>query len=505
MTQPISTYLLKQTIALVAALAVAFTLAPPRPAAADPSDLGKVIVGGIVAGGLYCAATGNCTVRRGGGGGAGPVDAIGLSGQNAMLVQGGLQNLGFYNGAIDGAIGAGTRASIRAYQAAIGANQTGVLTGQQINDLAALSPSYFSFPADSPQLFAADLAHDLDREGVRQLQAALNQQGYAAGAVDGAFGAQTRNAIAAYKASNGLPGQPLASRRMLARLRGWAPPEPLGKQIVYARQGIAPVQGTALPAAQAVPPVSPVQPAAPQQQAAATPTPIPLPATTGVATVLNAAVPAGEASYDILGVKLGMSEAQVKGTLMAGLGGELMFDNADGTQIGGGAGVSRGFLTVQPNWPEAPAEQVMALFDDARPELGAVAVFRMIRMPEGVDEAVFEAQVLPDIVANYGTGDKRPGEAVWIGSAAARNAGDVAGCGAPRLSVDTGVANALDAMWRSGGGPRLDGGLDAITTDCGQVLSVDYAGSVIRIGLWDSAAFAGSATDTAAAAPKIKF
>jgi len=504
MTSRFSENPLKHLLALLAAVAVALTLTPPRAARAD---VGDAIAVGIIGAAIYCGTTRNCTTtgRRtttGGGGGGGPVDAIALSGQNAMLVQGGLQNLGYYNGAIDGAIGGGTRNSIRAYQAAIGANQTGVLTGAQINDLVALSPTYFSYPADNPQLFAADLASDLDREGVRQLQAALNQQGYAAGSVDGAFGGMTRNAIAAYKAANGLPGEPVATRRLLARLMGWAPPEPAGKQIVNARRGIAPAA------------VVPAQPAAaaPAQQIAVpiapAPAPMPIPSAPSAGTVMNAAVPAGALTFDILGVEPGMSEAQVKGTLMAGLGGELMFDQAEAATFGAGRGVTHGFLTVQPSWPEAPAEQVLALFDETRPELGAVAIFRMIRMPDAVDAAAFEASVLPDIIANYGRDGMVAGETRWIGNAAARNAGAAAACGDPRLSVDTGVAHALDALWRSGGGPRLDGGLDAISADCGQVLSVDYAGSVVRIGLWNSAAFAGGAagaTSATAEAPKIKF
>ena len=186
-----------------------------------------------------------------------------------------------------------------------------------------------------------------------------------------------------------------------------------------------------------------------------------------------------------------MSEAQVKGTLMAGLGGELMFDTAEAAGFGAGRrGRRTGSSPCSPSWPEAPAEQVLALFDEARPELGALAIFRMIRMPDAVDQATFEASVLPDIVANYGDAGLVAGETRWIGSAAARGGSNIAACGDPRLSVDTGVANALDALWRSGGGPRLDGGLDQVTADCGQVLSVDYAGSVIRIGLWNSGALA---------------
>ena len=509
MTHRFSLKPLKHALALLAVVAVALTFAPPRAAKADP---GEAVAAGIIGLAVYCGVTGKCTSggrSSGGGRGGGPVDAIGLSGQNAMLVQGGLQNLGYYNGAIDGAIGGGTRTSIRAYQAAIGANQTGVLTGQQINDLVALSPSYFSYPADNPQLFGADLANDLDRAGVRQVQAALNQQGYGAGTVDGSFGGMTRNAIAAYKAANGLPGQPVATRRLLARLMGWAPPEPAGKQIVNARRGIAPA---AAPVQQVAVPIAPAPTLAP----ALAPAPAPIPLAPSAGTVMNAAAPlpqgevtaaapSDDLTFDILGVELGMSEAQVKGTLMAGLGGELMFDTAEAVDFGAGGASTHGFLTVQPSWPEAPAEQVLALFDEARPELGAVAVFRMIRMPESVDQATFEAGVLPDIVANYGSEGLRAGEARWIGGAAARGGSNVAACGDPRLSVDTGVANALDALWRSGGGPRLDGGLDQVTADCGQVLSVDYAGSVVRIGLWNSGALAGASMGAGAATPKIKF
>lgn len=480
-------------VALLAALAVAFTFSAPRPAEADP---GEAIAAGIIGLAIYCGATGKCTNgnRSGGGGGGGPADAIALSGQNAMLVQAGLQNLGFYTGALDGAIGQGTRNSIRAYQAAIGANQTGVLTGQQINDLVALSPSYFTYPADDAYLFNADLANDLDRDGVRQVQAALNQRGFAAGSVDGAFGGQTRNAIAAYKAANGLGGAPVASRRLLAHLMGWAAPEPAGKTIVMARRGIAPAAAAApIPATPTI--------GALQNSAAVAPAMVPAPQVMTPAAAPVAA-PAGDLDFDILGVELGMSEAQVKGTLMAQLGGELMFDSADAASIGAGAGVSRGFLTAQPGWPAATSEQVMALFDEARPELGAVAVFRMIRMPDGIDEAAFETQVLPDIMANYGDAGKVAGEARWIGRAAARG-GNPAACGDPKLAVDTGVANALEGLWRAGGGPRFETGLGEIGADCGQVLSVTYAGSVIRIGLWDSGAL-GTASP-AAAAPKIKF
>ncbi len=499
---------LKHVIALVAAVALAFTLSTPRAARADP---GEAIAAGIIGLAIICGVSGQCTKNKRTTARGGYGDAIGLSGQTAMWVQGGLQNLGFYTGAIDGAIGNGTRNSIRAYQAAIGTNQTGALTGQQINDLVALSPGFFSYPAGDPYLFNADLANDLDRDGIRQLQDALNRQGYPAGAVDGALGNQTRTAIISYKAANGLPGQPVASRRLLARLMGWAAPEPAGKHIVNARAGIAPAPAPlpVAPPSAVIPQAGIVGPQAvapmPQANLVVPQPPAPAPALSLDSLTASAtAVPAGDLTFDILGVELGMSEAQVKGTLMAQLGGSLMFDSTDAAAMGAGGAATKAFLTVQPEWPQAPAEQVVVLFDEARPELGAVAIFRMIRMPEGIDQTTFETQVLPDIVANYGDAGLQAGSARWIGSAAARGASNPAACGDPRLSVDTGVATALDALWRSGGGPRLDGGLGSVVADCGQVLSVDYAGAVIRIGLWDTAALANLST-AGTSAPKIKF
>ncbi|PIE06621.1 MAG: hypothetical protein CSA74_11370 [Rhodobacterales bacterium] len=469
---------LKYSLSLVSAGALALGLAPATPARAD---LGEVVAIGIIGTAVYCGVSGKCTSKpqaRAGGGGGSYGDAIPLSGQNAMLVQGGLKSFGFYTGAIDGAIGSGTRNAIRAYQDAIGAPRTGVLTGQQINDLVALSPGYVTLAADDPAMFISELANDLDRNGVRQLQAALNQQGYPAGSVDGAFGNQTRTAIASYKAANGLPGKPLATRRLLAWVMGWVAPEPAGAHLVAARRGVTP-------------------PAPAPQPAVMVPAPAPQP-------VPPAVIP-DALSFDILGVRLGMSEADVKNALTVALGETVMFDRAGVSSIGAVDGVTHGLLTVQFDWPHPPAEQVMVLFDEARPDAGALAVFRLVRMPDELGQAGYETQMLPDILANYGAAGKVAGRTMWVGKAAARG-GDVAACGAPQISVDTGVTDALAGLWRSGGGPKLDGGFGSVSADCGQVLSVDFAGNVVRFGLWDSAAFAGGgAAAPAVQAPKIKF
>lgn len=478
---------LKHLVTLFAAVALAFGVATPRAAKADP---GEAIAAGIIGLALYCGATGKCnnTGSRGGGS-RGPADAVALTQTEKMWVQGGLQTLGFYTGAIDGSIGGGTRAAIRVYQGAIGEAQTGVMTGKQINDLAALSPGFVHLDPNDRSLFNADLAGDLSRDEVRALQTALNAKGFAAGVVDGAPGGQTRNAITAYKAAHGLPGKPVPSRRLLAHLNGWAPPQPAGAHLIAGRANTAPaapmntVANTGIATA-----------AAPASAAGATVIAQP-PATQAPAAPAVAPV-ATDLTFDILGVSPGMSEAEVKGTLMAQLGADVLFDTAGAAAFGGSGAATHALQAVQPGWPVPPAEQVVALFDEARPEAGALAVFRLIRMPEGVTQEVFETQVLPDIVANYGSAGK-VGPASWIAEAGA----DPARCGDLRVGGIADAGSAETALWSAAGGVSFaPGAFAGVAADCGQVLRVGYEDAVIRIGLWDTGALAGVVP-----APKIKF
>lgn len=470
--------ILKPFFAAVLALTFALGVSTPHRAAAQDGIAGAVALG-IVGTAVYCAANphkcgGGRTATTSGNRTVGAVDAIALNRTQAMWVQGGLRNLGFYTGVIDGAIGAGTRASIRQYQAAIGANATGRLTGQQINDLVALSPDFISYGDDAPYLFNADLANDLARDQVRQLQAELNRRGFNAGPVDGAFGGMTRNAIASYKASQGLPGGPVASRRLLAHMLGAPAPVPAGAHLVAWRpsgtSGSSVDSGGANTAENAM-----------QPQADA-----PAPAASSN----------GDLVFDLLGVKLGMKPDAVMDGLAQEFGANLVTDQADAAGFGGTQTLDTGYLGQQPDWPADATEQVVALFDSARPNLGAVAAFRTIRMPASVDQAMFDAQVMPEILAKYGA-DAQFGD-VWIGGADARtaareDAGVLAQCGQLRLA-DIGTGS-----WAEGTGPLLDtASLGSVARDCGQVLSVTFENSVIQIGLWDSAALSG-------AAPKIKF
>jgi peptidoglycan hydrolase-like protein with peptidoglycan-binding domain len=454
----------KSSMAVLSALTLAFGLSVPRAAQADLGDaIGVAIVGGAVICLTNPQLCGGNNGRQ-----AGPSDAAGLSRSQAMWVQSGLQNLGFYTGAIDGALGAGSRAAIRQYQASIGEPATGAMTGTQLNDLVRLSAEFYNRPEGDPYLFNADLAQDLSRAEVQQLQSALNQRGYAAGVVDGAAGGRTRQAIAAYKAANGLPGTPLATRRLLAHITGQPAPIPAGIQFSTfegAEEGM-------------------VEPAKP------------MPMTDEISTTMGAT----DLSYDINGASLGMSEAQVAEALSAAMGRGLQVEHGDAASFGGTDVLSRGSLTAQSGWPTPPAEEVLALYDSARPDLGLVAVFRVVELPAAVDQAVFDAQILPDIITKYGA-DTMLGDGLWIGSAAARdeisaNPAKLAECGA------LGVKPASDvAMWSAGGGLQLDApSLDSVKADCGEVLSVRYDDAAIYIGLWNS----GLMSQTVVA-PKISF
>lgn len=479
--------LFKSLSVLMLAAVVSLGVSNPRPAAAGPSDVvGGAIALGIIGTAAYCATHpdkcgAQASTRNGGTPRAG--DAIGLNRSQAMMIQGGLQNLGFYNGAIDGAIGAGTRASIRQYQAAIGANVTGLLTAQQINDLVALSPGFVSYGDDPVYMMRADLANDLSRDEVRQLQAQLNAMGYAAGPVDGAFGGMTRRAIASYKANEGLPGGPLATRRLLAYMMGWPAPTPAGAQFAS-----MPLAGGGTTSSMS----SSSGMSAGGDMGGAT--------ETGMAMDAEEE-PAGDLTFDLVGVTLGMSEDEIMSGLQTQLGADITRDSANMPgDFGGSERLDTASLYTQPNWPGAASEQVIALFDSARPELGALAEIRLIHMPENVDEVVFEEQILPEIIAKYGEEAQFGNGRMWVGDADAREAAradatKLASCGS--LKVDM----VGDGTWSSGNGPRLDtASLDTVTKDCGQVLRVSYVDNVIRIALWDSSVLSNART-----APKIKF
>lgn len=455
---------------MISVLAIA-GLAPTR-AEADNRTLGRIVGTAIVGTAVYCATHPNACGAAGGARGGYAGDAIALDSAQAMLVQSGLAATGFYNGPIDGAIGPGTRAAIAEYQAAVGDPATGFLTGAEINDLVAVSDDFWPQLNEPVYMLGADLANDLGRDDMRELQSRLNELGYGAGAPDGAFGANTRRAIAAYKAEQRLPGPPVATRRLLAYMRGEAPAAP------------ASVAFTGMP-----------EKAAPAPQQAQT-----------QAAPAVAKPPVADLHFDLVGLSLGMAEDAAHAALAANYGADFPYERAGAESFGGNDKLTTATLAVQPTWPAAGSEEMLMLFDDARPELGMIAAFRLVRMPEGLDRAAFEAKVLPRIISKYGKDAMFGNGAMWIGGGAAReaaraDASQLLQCGDLRVASIASASDAKAALWSAGGGVKLDpASLDSVSADCGDVLSVLFEGGVLRIGLWNSAALSNEV-----AVPEIQF
>jgi membrane-bound lytic murein transglycosylase B len=95
-----------------------------------------------------------------------------------------LGQLGYESGTPDGLFGSGTRRAVRGYQAAHGETPDGFPTIELLNKVRAQ---------------AGVRPTPLDAAGIRELQRALNRQGFSVGRADGRIGARTRAAIRAFQ------------------------------------------------------------------------------------------------------------------------------------------------------------------------------------------------------------------------------------------------------------------------------------------------------------------
>lgn len=482
---------------LVSGAVAASGIAVPSMARAD-GELAKAIIAGII----FCGATGACdkkTKRTGGKSKnyrAGPVDAGSMDQSERMLIQQALARLGYYSGTIDGSFGAGTRASIRAYQTAIGAPVTGVLTGSEVNALMAASPKYAAYGPGDPMLFEADLAVDLTNEEIKAVQAKLNALGFDAGPVDGDMGGRTRAAIAAYKAAKLLPGDPIPTRRLLAHLGGGTPPAVLA----------AGAAGAAVPLA-----------AADDYQKAGAVAPVEVAAAeTDEAPVTPIVSPASVLNFELVGLRIGMTDADIQDIVADYLDTEIVTKSGVAADFGGDELLSMGQMLTQASWPAPPAEQIVAFYDEAVPELGALAIFRSVLLPPSVTHEVFETELLAQMIDTYGREGLVEGALVWIGDASAReaarmSASALAGCGGMKLAGIDSMTAGADVGWSTGTGTTLDPALlGSVISKCGDVLIVTFEPGLLSFGLWNSdliverrAAMAGG--DAAAVVPALKF
>ncbi len=480
--------------ALAVAIALAFPTVTPAPARAGSDDLVKalLVIGAICMVSGACAGSSKPAARRATRA-APPTyrghrqasDIAALNRSQRRLVQEGLASAGFYSGAIDGAFGRGTRRSIRAYQASVGAAVTGVLTGTQINALAALSPAYASLPPDNPMLFGAVLVRDTDHRELRRIQARLNALGHDAGAVDGAMGRRTRAAIAAFMADRGLPGAPLASQRLLAWLN--AAPDRAGDRRLVLLDGDADVQPLAGARARTLAPETPA----------------------------SVGKPVETLQFDVLGMRPGMSRRAIESMAAERLEGDIHIATGTAAQFGGAGALTLALAISEDAWPAPGSQQITALFDAGAPGDGAVAVFRTVIMPADVSAADFIRETVPALIDAYGRDGLVDGALTWVGDGPARvrardDAGALAACGALRL-VDLPLTTPGDRVgWEDGTAPRLEtASIGSVTAACGDVLKVGFDGAVIRFSLWDAdrlvAPSGAPETPKVAKLPKIEF
>ncbi|MEM7519857.1 MAG: peptidoglycan-binding domain-containing protein [Pseudomonadota bacterium] len=500
-----------KAVSAMTAIAVGVTINASAPTRADADA--KDFIAGAIIGGLIAGSVKNNKKKSNKSGKkrtvakkkAGPADAMALNRDQQRLIQEGLAAQGFYSGAIDGVIGRGTRASIRDWQRFSGFGVTGVLTGAQINMLIAASPVYASLAADDARWYGAEIARDLDRDGIRRLQAALNALGYNAGPVDGSWGRKTREALAAYKAREGLLGGPVPTKRVLARLDGvpYAP-----GPVLVAGAAVAPVVAgaAAVVTPAAVPKVADGQGIARLDE--------PSPGALAIVEADDAAAvaPASAIHFEVAGMRLGMSEDEFVEVTDEDFEEEFAVFTGAGGLFGGNDVLSYGQVLTDVAWPADGSQQIVSVYDDTVPEYGAIALFRTVILPAAVTQDIFEANVVPGLIEAYGTEGMVGETLVWIGEGTARkaarvNASAVAACGTLALAEIDRKVPGPEQSWGANKGPLLDTeSLSSVSSDCGDVLTVKFSPGALSFALWNSNYInAKAAADGGGIVPEIKF
>ncbi len=128
-----------------------------------------------------------------------PVIRAGAMGESVVNLQTRLQTLGYYDGAVDGQFGPGTRTAVTAFQQQHGLTADGVV-GPETSQLLysdEAQPAATQSPTDTP-------APEQDTTSTEAVQQRLAELGYYTGAVDGISGAGTKKAITLFQQQHGL-------------------------------------------------------------------------------------------------------------------------------------------------------------------------------------------------------------------------------------------------------------------------------------------------------------
>jgi len=208
-------------LALILAPALVLALvmvAPPAPAQGlfdQLQDLGKKIQQVVPKNERPADTATTAAPRDSGGGSSGSSGGISAERRAAMVLQRGLNTLGYDAGPVDGLPGAQTRAAIGRFQAARGFDATGALTPAQRR----------VFDTDVARVSGDRAA--VETAEVAEMQAYLAALGYNVGTPDGAYGPRTAAALDAFRRDSGLPGGagPTATdvASLYARVHGVAP------------------------------------------------------------------------------------------------------------------------------------------------------------------------------------------------------------------------------------------------------------------------------------------
>ena len=154
-------------------------------------------------------------------GGAGEADAAplrqGSTGDKVSEMQRKLKNWGYYDGAVDGIFGSGTREAVIYFQRVNGLSADGIV-GSATAAALGMSLSSSSPGGGSAGSSGGTLRQGSTGDKVSEMQRKLKNWGYYDGAVDGIFGSGTREAVIYFQRANGLGADGVVGSRTAAAL-----------------------------------------------------------------------------------------------------------------------------------------------------------------------------------------------------------------------------------------------------------------------------------------------
>jgi len=146
-----------------------------------------------------------------------PLLKTGVKGDEVRRLQERLRALGYYAGELDGQYGQGTAEAVKLFQAQHGLVDDGVAGEATLSQVYASTAQTF-VPTPTPTAAASLLKKGDSGEAVREMQQRLKDLGYYNGAVDGAFGGGTEEAVRLFQSQGGLEVDGVAAQKTFALL-----------------------------------------------------------------------------------------------------------------------------------------------------------------------------------------------------------------------------------------------------------------------------------------------